>query len=84
MDFEDARRLVTRQLDKVYAGQLESPKVLPYGFDTGTAWAPMVDWDGVMGAYVYLADKRNGRLTPLSLPEFLDLPDPRRVGDWPE
>ena len=84
MDFEDARRLVTRHLDRLYANERESPKVLPYGFDTGRAWAPMVDWDGVMGTYIYLVDKRNGRLTPLSLPEFLDLPGPIQVGDWPE
>lgn len=84
MDFEGARRIVARHLATTYADWRESPKVLGYGFDTGTAWAPLVDWDGVMGVYVLLVNKRTGRLKPLSFPEFDAMPTPRRVGRWPE
>jgi len=81
--FDEARQTLARHLDELYTDERESPAVLTYGFDTGTAWVPMVDWDGVMGVYAFLVDKRTGRLTPLSFPEFEAMPDPRRVGAWP-
>lgn len=84
MDFEGARRIVTRRLDELYANERESPRVRPYGFDAGDSWAPLIAWDGVMGAYIILVNKRSGTLTPVSLPDFQDMPDPRRVGLWPE
>lgn len=83
MDFNAARQLVQRQLTKLYAGWAENPKVLAYGFDAGTSWAPMIDWDGVLGVYVYLVDKRTGELTGLSFPEFADMPRPYPIGPWP-
>lgn len=83
MDFAEARTVVQRHLDRLYRRERESPRVLAYGFDTGRAYAPLIDWDGVMGAYVYLVDKRSGRLIPLNFAEFADMPDPTRVGDWP-
>jgi len=83
MDFAAARRIVADRLREQFAGQPEDPTVQPYGFDTGTAWAPIIRWDGVMGVYIYLADKTSGELTPLSFPDFADMPDPKRVGDWP-
>jgi len=83
MDFDAARGVVRRRLDDLYAGEREHPVVLPYGFDAGGSWAPMVDWRGVAGVYVYLVDKQTGGLTPVSFPEFVDLPDPVRAGKWP-
>jgi len=83
MDFDAARDVVRRRLNDLYAGEREHPAVLPYGFDTGGSWAPMVDWRGVTGVYVYLVDKQSGGLTPVSFPEFVDLPDPSRAGEWP-
>jgi hypothetical protein len=85
LDFDDARQTLTRRLNELYADERESPTVLPYGFETASraAWVPMIDWDGVMGVYAYLVDKRTGRLTPVSFPQFEDMPDPRRVGAWP-
>lgn len=84
MDFDTARQTVQRELDRLYAGERESPQAQAFGFDTGTAWAPIIRWDGVMGVYIYLADKRTGALTPLSFPDFEAMPDPRRVGPWPD
>lgn len=81
MDFAAARRVVAQELARQFADQPESPTVLPYGFDTGTAWAPLIDWAGVLGVYVYLVNKRTGSLTPLSFAEFE--PPPRRAGVWP-
>lgn len=72
MDLAEAAKAVQRHLDAVYADEPESPKVLPHGLDTGDAWAPAIDWDGVMGVYIYLVDKRTGELTPQSFPEFED------------
>lgn len=83
MDFNAARTAVQRHLDGLYDDARESPTVLGYGYDTGEAWAPLVDWDGVQGTYVYLVDKRSRGLKPLSFPEFEDVVDPERVGDWP-
>lgn len=82
-DFAESREAVTHHLDTLYADTSQHPTVLPYGFDTGTAWAPMIDWDGVMGVYIWLVDKTTGALTPKSFPEFLDMPEPTQVGDWP-
>lgn len=83
MDFDAARDTVRAHLDELYADEPEHPAVLPYGFDTGDTWVPLVDWDGVIGTYVFLVDKQSGELSPLSFPEFADLPDPARAGDWP-
>ena len=83
MDFDDARRTVQQHLDGLYAEQREHPAVLGYGFDTGGAWAPLVDWDGVTGVYIYLVDRSSGGLQPLSFPQFVDMPDPARAGAWP-
>lgn len=83
MDFDDARRVVQQRLDELYADDRESPTVLPYGFDTGASWAPMIDWDGVMGVFTFLVHKRSGALKALSFPEFEDMPGPLRVGQWP-
>jgi hypothetical protein len=82
MDFDGARRAVQQHLNGLYADAREHPTVLPYGFDTGQAWAPLVDWDGVTGVYLYLADKSSGGLKPYSFPEFEDMPA-EPVGDWP-
>ena len=84
IEFATARKAVQHHLDDLYADGPEHPEVLPYGFDTGTAWAPLVDWDGIMGVYVWLVDKTTGELTPKSFPEFSDLPDPMKVGTWPQ
>lgn len=70
IDFAAARRVVQECLDEMYADEPESPKVLSHGFDTGDAWAPAIDWDGVMGVYIYLVDKQTGELTPQSFAEF--------------
>lgn len=83
LDFLAARQAVTRRLDDLYAGGREHPIVLPYGFDTGKAWAPMIDWDGIMGVYAYLVNKQTGDLTPVSFPEFDLMPEPTPVGIWP-
>jgi len=83
LDFPAARQVVQQHLDDVYADWDEHPHVESYGFDTGQAWAPMVDWDGVMGTYVWLVDKHTGALTPLGFNQFLDVPNPARVGPWP-
>lgn len=83
MNFTQAREAVAARLAEMYADERESPKALLYGFDTSTAWAPLIDWAGVLGVYVYLVDKRTGALTPLSFPEFVDMPTPKRVGIWP-
>ena len=83
MDFEAARQVLTRHLDGLYADWRQHPTVLGYGFETGAAWAPMIDWGGVMGTFVYLVDKRTGALTPLGFNEFDDEPEPTKVGDWP-
>lgn len=83
MDFDTARQTVQRELDRLYAGERENPTAQPYGFDTGTAWAPVIRWDGVMGVYIYLVDKTTGALKPLSFPDFEALPAPKRVGRWP-
>lgn len=40
--FLEAQQAVTRHLDKLYLTSPEQPTVLPYGFDTGDTWAPMV------------------------------------------
>lgn len=83
MDFAEARGTVAAHLEQLYAEDARSPKVLAYGFDTGDAFAPMVDWDGIMGVYIHLVDKASGELTPLSFPQFVDMPDPEPVGPWP-
>jgi hypothetical protein len=83
VDFEAAGQLVTHHLDVLYADWEQHPTVLGYGFDTGTAWAPLIDWDGVLGTFVYLVDKESGALDALGFNEFDDMPDPARVGDWP-
>lgn len=83
MDFTASRRVVQQHLDGLYTDGAESPTVLAYGYDTGAAWAPLIDWDGVTGTYVFLVDKSSGGLKPLSFPEFEDMPDPTEVGDWP-
>lgn len=70
MTFAEARRAVQQHLDETYADEPESPKALPHGFDTGDAWATAIDWDGVLGVYIYLVDKRTGELTPQSFSEF--------------
>ena len=79
MDFDEARQAVQQHLDGQYADERESPQVRRHGFDTGNAWAPLIDWDGVMGVYIYLVNKTGGGLTPLSFPEFDAMPDPQRV-----
>jgi hypothetical protein len=83
IDFEAARTAVATKLRTVYANDRAQPRVLPYGWDTGTAWAPALFWDGIMGAYVWLVDKESGDLTAKSFNEFLDMPDPSQVGPWP-
>jgi hypothetical protein len=83
MDFTDAQRIVAARLTEQFADQPQRPTVQPYGFDTGRAWAPKITWNGVMGVFVYLVDKTTGALTPLSFPDFADMPDPKRVGRWP-
>jgi hypothetical protein len=82
-DFTTARRIVQQYLDDAYAGERESPKVRGNGFDTGDAWAPLIDWDRVLGVYIYLVDKTTGDLTGLSFPAFDELPDPQQTGSWP-
>lgn len=84
VDFAAARVAVTGHLAELYADDREHPTVLPYGWDTGDAWAPAIDWDGIAGTYVWLVDKTTGELSPRSFPEFLDMPDPDQVGPWPE
>jgi len=84
VDFEAARRIAQRRLDDLYAGEREHPIALTYGFDTGDAWAPSIDWDGIMGVYIWLIDKQTGALTPRGFYEFLDMPDPKSVGPWPQ
>lgn len=85
-DFAAARTAVDSHLREQFAGEPETPATLPYGWDTGAAWAPQIAWDGVMGVYIYLVDKKTGELKPLGFGEFLDLPDAslRRVGPWPK
>lgn len=83
MDFAAARIAVQEHLDDAYDGEVESPSVRGYGFDTGAAWAPLVAWAGAMGVYVYLVDKTTGVLSGLSFPAFDEMPDPLRVGPWP-
>lgn len=83
LDFAAAREAVAAKLHDLYANEREQPRALDYGWDTGTAWAPAIFWDGVMGVYVWLVDKQTGELTPKSFPEFFDMPDPDRAGDWP-
>lgn len=70
MDLAEARQMVQQHLDETYADEPESPKALADGLDTGNAWAPLIDWDGVMGVYIYLVDKATGELTPQSFAEF--------------
>lgn len=82
-EFLAARQTVQNHLDALYSGGRERPRAQAYGFDTGDAWAPIVDWDGISGTYIWLADKANGALTPKSFPEFLAMPDPVPIGDWP-
>jgi len=84
VDFAAARVAVAEKLREFYADDRELPKVLAYGWDTGDAWAPRIHWDGVMGTYVWLVDKQTAELTPLSLPQFIDMPDPAQVGPWPK
>jgi hypothetical protein len=72
IDFKRARALVQEHLDGMYDDERESPKVLPGGFDAGDAWAPLIDWDGVMGDYILLVDKETGEITPQSFGEFED------------
>lgn len=76
MNLAEARRLVQRHLDEIYADEPESPTVTSDGLDTGDAWAPLIDWDGVLGVYTYLVDKSTGELTPQSFPEFEGLEVP--------
>lgn len=82
-EFLAARQTVQNHLDGLYSGGREHPRAQVYGFDTGGAWAPIIDWDGVAGTYIWLADKTTGTLTPKSFPEFLAMPDPAPIGDWP-
>jgi hypothetical protein len=84
MDFEAARRIAQRRLDDLYAGERERPIARAYGWDTGDAWAPSIFWDGIMGAYIWLVDKQTGALTPRDFYEFIDMPDPKSVGPWPQ
>lgn len=74
IDFAEARRLVQEHLDETYTDEPESPKALADGFDTGGAWAPVIDWDGVLGVFIFLVDKNTGELTPRSFAEFEDQP----------
>ena len=83
MDFEQARTVVQAHLNRLYRDQREHPRVLQYGYDLGDAFAPLVNWDGVMGTYAYAVHKRSGRLTPLSFPQFEERNIRRRVGTWP-
>lgn len=83
LTFDEARAAVNTELRKLYEGSREQPRTFTYGWDTGTGWAPMVNWDGVMGVFIYLVNKRTGVLTALDLPAFEAVRDPKRVGTWP-
>jgi len=83
MDFERARTVVQAHLDRLYRNERENPRVLEYGFDLGDSWAPLIDWDGVMGTYVFAVGKRGGKPVPLSFPQLEERNVRRRVGRWP-